>query len=46
MSQRKAVGGGLLTHFTGPGPVKWLGQLSVGVRDILVLLCLLMVQQA
>lgn len=46
MSQRKAVGGGLLTHFTGPGPVKWLGQLSVDMRDFLVLLSLLMVPQA
>lgn len=37
-----AVGGALLTHFRG----EWFAQLSVGVRNILVLLCLLMVQQA
>lgn len=46
MSQRKPVGVGFLTHFAGPGLVEWPGQLSVGVRSVLVLLCLLRVQQA
>lgn len=45
VSQRKPVGGGFLTHFAGPG-LERPGQLSVGVRNVLVLLYLLRVQQA